>query len=191
MIPVVPYLFYHTDSGYKIACFSDLFNLSEDEKTVLLKYIPDFCPETFFLNQTDLSEIKFSLHLYAFLSTIRFADANQIIDHWDEILHSAASVFQGEKGLEELMKLVLYVINRTDAPVDAIKAPVLRINRNAEEFMVTTAERIRQEGKLEGKLEGAHEKALMTARAMLLKGFSVIDIAELTGLPLEDIKKLK
>ena len=48
-----------------------------------------------------------------------------------------------------------------------------------------------EQGIQRGKLEGAHEKALETARAMLNKDYSVNDIAELTGLSIQEIESLR
>jgi predicted transposase/invertase (TIGR01784 family) len=55
--------------------------------------------------------------------------------------------------------------------------------------IATTAfavEKAKEEGKAEGKAEGKIE----TAKAMLAKKYSVEDIAEITGLSLEEIAKL-
>ena len=47
------------------------------------------------------------------------------------------------------------------------------------------------EGLLKGQLEGKLEEKKETARKMLSKGMSVEEIVELTGLPIEEVKKLK
>ncbi|WP_347487631.1 hypothetical protein ABDB91_10580 [Desulfoscipio sp. XC116] len=49
----------------------------------------------------------------------------------------------------------------------------------------------RAEAKLEGKLEGKFEGKFEVVRAALKKGFPIGDIAEITGLSLEAIQKLK
>ncbi|EKO32021.1 hypothetical protein LEP1GSC179_0010 [Leptospira santarosai str. MOR084] len=49
---------------------------------------------------------------------------------------------------------------------------------------MTTAERLRQEGKIEGKVEGKIE----TARNMLLDGASLEYILKITGLTEQDLK---
>ena len=46
----------------------------------------------------------------------------------------------------------------------------------------------RMEGLQEGRAEGEHEKALQIAKAMLAKGFEAETVAEMTGLPVEEIK---
>jgi predicted transposase/invertase (TIGR01784 family) len=54
-------------------------------------------------------------------------------------------------------------------------------------------EKIRKEGKLEGELEGEIkgklEKALETARKMKVKGFSVSEIQDITGLSDDQLKE--
>ena len=47
-----------------------------------------------------------------------------------------------------------------------------------------------QEGELKGRQEGRQEEKLAVARNALLKKMSYADVAELTGLPLEEVKKL-
>jgi len=49
----------------------------------------------------------------------------------------------------------------------------------------------RIEGRLEGRLEGRIEGKKETARAALRKGFSPEDIAEITGLSLDEVLAIK
>jgi len=64
--------------------------------------------------------------------------------------------------------------------------------RLLEVIKMTQIERwIREEGRIEGRIEGEREKALSTARAALKKGFSPEDVAEITGLSLEEVLKIK
>lgn len=65
----------------------------------------------------------------------------------------------------------------------------------AKQTLIEDAERKgkiegRLEGKIEGRLEGKMEGAIETARRMKRKGFLPSDIAELTGLSVEDIDTL-
>ncbi|MDO6384482.1 hypothetical protein, partial [Leptospira santarosai] len=55
-----------------------------------------------------------------------------------------------------------------------------RINRDYEDLAMTTAERLRQEGKIEGKIEDA--------RNMLLNGASLEFVLKITGLTEQDLK---
>lgn len=49
----------------------------------------------------------------------------------------------------------------------------------------------RKEGRIEGRIEGKIEAKIETARAALKKGFSPEDVAEITGLPLNEVLVLK
>ncbi len=46
-----------------------------------------------------------------------------------------------------------------------------------------------KEGRAEGRAEGEHAKALQIAKAMLGKGFDAASVADMTGLPVEEIQK--
>ena len=50
---------------------------------------------------------------------------------------------------------------------------------------------VRPEAKPEVRAEGEVKGRLQTAKTMLIKGYLVSDIAEITGLPPKEIKKLK
>lgn len=63
-----------------------------------------------------------------------------------------------------------------------------RTNMAAEEFTFTKGhEKGFEKGLAEGRAEGEQNKAIAIAKAMLNKGMSESDIAELTGLRIEDI----
>ncbi len=63
--------------------------------------------------------------------------------------------------------------------------------RLLEEMRNEAAEKAKAEGKAEGRAEGNHEKAVNTALKMLLRGRdSIEEIAEITGLSLEEVRKL-
>ncbi|EMO21822.1 hypothetical protein LEP1GSC168_0156 [Leptospira santarosai str. HAI134] len=55
-----------------------------------------------------------------------------------------------------------------------------RINRDYEDLAMTTAERLRQEGKIEGKIEDA--------KNMLLNGASLEFVLKITGLTEQELK---
>ncbi|CAA7601772.1 Lambda repressor-like, DNA-binding domain protein [Acididesulfobacillus acetoxydans] len=49
----------------------------------------------------------------------------------------------------------------------------------------------REQGRAEGRAEGREEGRLETARNALTKGLSAEDVAEITGLSLETVRRLK
>ena len=62
--------------------------------------------------------------------------------------------------------------------------------RILEEMRNEAAEKAKAEGRAEGKAEGNHEKAVSTSLKMLAKGYEAEEIAEITGLSLEEVQKL-
>jgi predicted transposase/invertase (TIGR01784 family) len=66
---------------------------------------------------------------------------------------------------------------------------------SAKEVIMTTAEKLRKQGKQEGKQEGLEEGAkkakLEDARKMVAKGYPIDDICEITGLSRDEVERLK
>ena len=63
--------------------------------------------------------------------------------------------------------------------------------RLLEEMRNKTAEKAKAEGKAEGRAEGKAEERVSTALKMLARGRdSIEEIAEMTGLSLEEVQKL-
>ncbi|MHB8126103.1 MAG: hypothetical protein ACYDEJ_10760, partial [Desulfitobacteriaceae bacterium] len=72
---------------------------------------------------------------------------------------------------------------------EKLNEEVLSMTRTLYDPVV--AEKAKLEGKLEGILEGEAKGKLEAARNAVKKGFSLEDVAEITGLPLETVQKLK
>ena len=64
---------------------------------------------------------------------------------------------------------------------------IRNVSPDTGEQIMTIAKQLRTEGKAEGLAEGKAE----VARGMLKKGYPVSDIAELTGLSIKEIEKLR
>ncbi len=56
--------------------------------------------------------------------------------------------------------------------------------------MKTAIKKSRAEGRAEGQAEGREEANIENARKMKAKGFTIADIADITGLSAENIEKL-
>ena len=65
-----------------------------------------------------------------------------------------------------------------------------QMSRILEEMRNEAAEKAKAEGRAEGKAEGNHEKAVNTALKMIAKKYEAEEIAEITGLSLEEVRKL-
>ena len=52
-------------------------------------------------------------------------------------------------------------------------------------------EEAKDEGRVEGQIEGRYEEKKATAKKLLLKGMSIDEVAEITGLLKDDIRSLR
>ena len=111
--------------------------------------------------------------------------AQQIVEN---ISNEAARLFRSEEiDGDDLHKILLAneelfrYLNSRYVNDEKLNEEVLSMTRTLYNPIV--AEKAKLEGKLEGKLEDA--------RNAVIKGFSIEDIAEITGLPMEILQKLK
>ena len=66
----------------------------------------------------------------------------------------------------------------------------LKIYRDLKNSMDTSFNKGKEEGREEGREEGKAEAAIASARKMKSKGYPSVDIAEITGLTVEEIERL-
>ena len=86
-----------------------------------------------------------------------------------------------------VVSFVSYIMELTDIEATIIQNIVSSKSIKGDEIVMTTAMKLRTEGKTEGKTEKANE----AARKMLAKNYSLDDISEITGLSIEEISTLK
>ena len=91
----------------------------------------------------------------------------------------------------EILRNLLEYLNR--ARNDAEKYSVKEITQSIEEEYMNVLDKIREEGelkgKLEGKLEGELNKALETACKMIEKGYSDLEVRDITGLTEDQLRE--
>ena len=81
-----------------------------------------------------------------------------------------------------VVSFVSYIMELTEIEATIIQNIVSSKSIKGGEIVMTTAMKLRTEGKTEGKKEDA--------RKMLAKKYSLDDISEITGLSIEEIRKL-
>jgi predicted transposase/invertase (TIGR01784 family) len=106
--------------------------------------------------------------------------------HLKEIYTSLREETNFAKRIEILRNLLEY-LNR--ARNDAEKYSEKEITQSIEEEYMNVLDKIREEGKLEGKLEGELNKALETARKMIEKGYSDLEVRDITGLTKDQLRE--
>ena len=103
------------------------------------------------------------------------------------------------RNLEHPVGSLMHDFNCKDAkdmvnPLLAEEVRYLKETEGGRSQMSRILEEMRNEvaeiAKAEGKAEGNHEKAVSTSLKMLAKGYEAEEIAEITGLSLEEVRKL-
>ena len=201
LTPIIPIIFSHAKKKWSIPLeFLDEFKLSQDEKLMFSKYIPNFKSEIIDMQETDLKKIISSLTFKAILYTFKNIREFENLEKFKEFVLLSKDLFYEESGIKLIHKLLMYIYSVNDIEISKIKETVSQniSYKKGEEIMTTTAERLINEGlergihqgKLEGKLEGKKEEKLEIAISLL----GLLDnnvIAEKTGLSLEEVESLE
>jgi len=111
-----------------------------------------------------------------------------------EDIFSLLKDFFTEDKKEIIVSFLLYIMSTTDISDKYIEKCLNSISHIGGQITMTTAMKLRQEGiekgLKKGMEKGIREKAIETAKKMLLKKYPIKDIIEITGLTKEEIKKL-
>jgi predicted transposase/invertase (TIGR01784 family) len=107
--------------------------------------------------------------------------------------------FTLEEGVRFFESIWRYIFEATHIEPDTILEKIPMLPDGAKEAIMTTAEKLRKQGRQEGKQEGLEEgeqrgekKAkLEDARRMLEKGYPFEDICEITGLSRDEVKGVR
>jgi predicted transposase/invertase (TIGR01784 family) len=190
--PVIPIVFYHGKDGWKVPeSLIDTMNLDPDELELFGPYIPDFRYILFDLNKINPETLILSLTLHAVLATFKNIWTMNQAAKFEETFIKIAELSKDNQSVKVIEKLLRYIYGFTSIHPDTImkKAELLEAI-TLQEINMTTAQKLREEGKLEGKLEGEYEKAVKTARAMIKEGDSIEKIKRVTDLTLEEIERI-
>ena len=96
-----------------------------------------------------------------------------------------------EEGLQFIESFCRYIFKATKIDHAAILRNIPMLPDSAKEVIMTTAEKLRKQGKQEGLEEGEKKAKLEDARKMVAKGYPIEDVCEITGLSLDELEKLK
>jgi predicted transposase/invertase (TIGR01784 family) len=95
--------------------------------------------------------------------------------------------------IDEVITLLLERINVSEEEIGKMKAHISegRLEQMFEMLVDYDVQKVKMEGKLEGKIEGKLEEKIEVAKNLLKEGIDISVIIKATGLPEEDVKKLK
>jgi predicted transposase/invertase (TIGR01784 family) len=194
---VIPFVFYHGEKGWDLGeNFLDNFPVKSIPEE-FLKFIPNFAIQLLELKSMGkaFQTKNLALRLYMRMIQIIRDIPEEFKIHLKEIYTSLREEKNFSKRIEILRNLLEYL---SRARNDAENYSEKEITEGIEEEYMNFLENIREEGKLEGKMEGELigriegklENKLETARKMKEKGFSVLEIQDITGLSEDQLKEL-
>ncbi|WP_082280533.1 Rpn family recombination-promoting nuclease/putative transposase [Leptospira interrogans] len=177
---VIPFVFYHGERSWTLGnSFQDRFILSKNEEEVFKKYIPDFELELFDLSKVDLNRLE-SITLRVILGVVQKiweGDAS-FLGYLGEVFELLTGLKNESKRVEIFQKLFLYIFNVREIEPTEITSLLShsRYNREYEDLIMTTAEKLRKEGKIED------------AKKMFKEGFKLDVVLRITGLTEQELK---
>lgn len=184
---VVPVIFYH---GKKMWEMKPLFDYFKGVDENLKQYIPVFKYILTDLNKMPDKVIikeKFRRNINKVMVLLfRHIWEQGYIEEQLEDIFSLLKDFFTEDKKEIIVSFLLYIMSTTDISDKYIEKCLNSISHIGGQITMTTAMKLRQEG----LKKGIREKAIETAKKMLLKKYPIKDIIEITGLTKEEIKKL-
>ena len=207
LMPILSIVFYHGKERWQTSIkFSEMFNLkSEDYKSQFL----DFMYHLINLSQIEIDRLKMSLTLKFFLEILKYARRPDFEIELERIFAKAGEIFSSRTHIEFLHKVFLYIFQVTEVSKEKLGEIAGNVSKGAKKLVMTTAEKLRQEGIEEGiergKLEGIEEgieqglergiergieaEKLDIAKKMVAKGSDLGFVFEITGLTLEDLRR--
>lgn len=110
---------------------------------------------------------------------------SSLFDKWMFVLRNLSRLMERPAALQERVFTKLFeaaeIAHFTKKQYDEYEDS-LKVYRDWKNVLDTAEKKAKEKGLAEGRAEGRAEEKLESARRMLRKGFSVVDIAEITGL---------
>ena len=195
--PVIPIIVYHGKEKWEKKPLSAFFN---DPESDFKSFIPDFDYILSDLSRYTDEEIKNQVFDNLFLKTALLVmknifDDKKILANLIDYFNIAKIYYEEERGLKFLEAVIRYLFYTKDEAKQEVLIKIIeQIPIRGEEIAMTIAEKYihmgEKRGEEKGKIEGKIEGKIATAVKMIQKKYDIQTIAELTELPLEEIKKL-
>jgi len=187
-MPVIPIVLYHGVETWQPGRLSSRFKELPD---AIRSFVPDF--EYIFVNLSTYSNDFIKESLFT-LASLRIAmlimknifDQELLARHMGEFFELGRSIFQEEQGLNFLESVVNYLYKATEIEIDTVVNSIAEITLKGGEFAMSTADRLRQEG----RQEGSNKMILSMVQNAKKQGFSVDIIAKIVGLDVALVKKI-
>jgi predicted transposase/invertase (TIGR01784 family) len=195
-VPVIPIVLYHGKENWKPGRLKSCFkNLPEE----IAPFIPDFKYIFVDLSHYTDEEIADRIFTQASLKISLLILKN--IFHTEKLEKELRNFFeigriyfQEEKGLKFLESIIKYVFQVTEIKTLRVVEAIKPVTPKGGDLAMTTAEKLRQEGKQEGRQEGRQEGSYNTLysviQTMRKNGIADENIAKMMNLDIYIVKKV-
>jgi predicted transposase/invertase (TIGR01784 family) len=189
-VPIVlPILFYHGKKKWKKRPLSRYLSGDTDHFS---QFIPEFEYLLIDLSTFSDEEIKTVIFTRTAVKIALLVQKNifrpeKLRKHLNDFFKLGILYFKEEEGLRFLESVCKYIYTAAEISAEEILKAVENLPEHAEEVFMTAAEQLRKEGREEGQKEANIEHA----RKMLIKGYPIEDVCEITGLTPDEVRKLQ
>jgi predicted transposase/invertase (TIGR01784 family) len=192
---IIPLVIYHgLEEWNRDIDFKGLFGETEDVEA----YIPDFKCALYDISHIPESEIKGDVLLRIALTILKYSHDPDLWHKLPGIIRLFNEISSKTRASEYLESLIRYVLGTRNYNVDEFREMITEVLEEGGAIMLTTADRLKQEGidigmkkgKEEGKEEGKKEGKKEVAIKLLMENVPMETITKCTGLPADEIKKL-
>ena len=200
LTPIIPIIFYHGQKRWVFKSFDQYFK-GVDEN--LQKFIPKFdyqLIDTSNFKDDDIIELFESLQLQIGILLMKnIYNEQKILQEINKFFADVNKLLQTENGEQFFETIVAYLLYSTR--IDTVKyvENMRTISHRAEEKFISTAMRLKMEGRMEGRMEGKMEGRMeglekgikKVAYNLIHKGLDNDFIKQTTGLSDEQINYLR
>ena len=189
--PIIPIIFYHGKQKWVKQTFDTYF---DDIDETLQNFIPKFeyqLVDTFEYSDDEIIKLFSNLQLQMGLLILKnIYNEQKIIQEVDKIFGEINQLLQTEQGEQFFEAIVSYLYYATNLETPKMVEKMRTISPNAGEKFVSTAMRLKMEGRLEGRLEGMKKVAFSMIQENIPDEV-ILKVTKLTQKELDYLKTLK
>jgi len=189
---IIPLVIYHDKGEWRIKTkLSDMIEGYDQLPEEVKRYIPDYEYLIYDLTKYNDEDIKLesvTKIIIKIMRDVRYASKEKVVDIITEGFTLLDEIIEKDNITHYMESCLRYVLSvRSDIDKDELIQIADQISVEGSELVMTIADKLRQEGKQEGRQEGI-KKVVKNA---IIKGMSVGDIMDLTGLTEKEIDKVR
>ena len=153
---IIPLVLYHGQDKWKLK--TDFMQLFDNSNRNFKNYIPNFNYVLRDLSQYTDEQIKGEILLKAALLLFKYVSRKNISEKLPEIFSLLRSITNSKTGLDSLEVFFRYIYYSSDLPVEQLKKIANKsLNKRGEEVIMTTAEKLINEGVQQGVRKGVQQ----------------------------------